>query len=78
MQAGLVGEARIGRHHHIGGGVGLGQPSMLHQATEVGGGAHLQLAPFLFAAQLRFRARRELTGVQGGHGPDLGIPRGFR
>ena len=50
VQAGLVREARIGGHHHIGMGVGLFQAGVLDQIAEFRGGAHRELAPLLALA----------------------------
>ena len=62
MEAGLIGELGIGCHHHVGGGVGLGQAGFPHQSPEIGCGTHSQLALALPFPQLGLAALRQLSG----------------
>ncbi len=68
VQAGLVGEFGIGRHHHVGVGIGGGQPLLAHQPAVVGRQPHPQPALALALQQLRLAAPGQGLRRGGFHG----------
>ena len=68
VQAGLVGEFGVGRHHHIGVLVGLRQIGLGHQGPKFRRRPHPQHPLILAALQFGFIAGRQFGGGHGASG----------